>query len=322
MAVLYVAEQGAVLRRVSQRLLVAKGGTVLEERTAFSLERVLLFGNVQATTQTLALLLENGTEVGFFSLSGRLRGTLTSPKARNVILRLAQFDAWRDPVRRLALARSFVAGKVRNLRTIIQRYQRSRGLDFTEQVESLGGSLDQVVGAADLDRLRGVEGMASRIYFQALRRAMPEGLGFSGRERRPPPDPVNALLSLGYSLLSAELGSLLEGLAFDPHVGYLHGIRYGRLSLALDLVEEFRAPLVDTFVGELLNKDMVGPDDFTTTEGRGCRLTPDAFRLFFRQYEERMRGGGDRWRNALRRQAEELRAALLEGEEYRPYAVR
>ncbi len=323
MAVIYVAEQGAVLRRVSQRLVVAKGGVVLEERPAFSLERVLLFGNVQVTTQTLAFLLEQGAEVSFFSLKGRLRGTLTAPKARNVLLRLAQFDAWRDPVRRLALAGSFVAGKIRNQRAVLQRYQRNRGLDLGETVAGLGELAGRAGVAADHLELMGLEGLAARSYFQAWRRILPGEFGFGSRERRPPPDPVNALLSLGYALLGAELGSLLEGLAFDPCLGYLHGIRYGRLSLALDLLEEFRAPVVDVFTGELLNKGILQAADFQV-EGGGCRLTPVGLKRFFPLYEERLRGEGGRsnWRGTVRLQAGKLRDAVLEGGEYQSHAVR
>ncbi len=322
MSVLYVAEQGAVLRRVSQRLVVSKGGEDLEERAAFLLERVLVFGNVQITTQAMAMLLENGTELSLFSTNGRLRGTLSSPAAHNVLLRLAQFDAWRNGERRVQLGRSFVVGKLRNQRAVLQRYRRNRGLKSTEAEDTLARLILEAAQATDLKNLMGLEGLGGRVYFQMLRQVFPPEVGFNGRKRRPPPDPANALLSLGYSLLGTELGGLLEGLAFDPHLGFLHGVSYGRLSLALDLLEEFRSPVVDVFTAELLNKGVFRVGDFTEMEGEQVHLRPEALRRYFVSYEAHLRGEGRRteWRIVMRQQAEKLRRCVFEGEEYEPYA--
>ncbi len=309
---LYVVEQGAVLQKEGERLVVRKEGQVLLSLPVFKVDAVLVFGAVQITTQAMSFLLANGIEVSFLSLQGRLKGRLVPAEGRNVLLRVRQFERARDDRFRLSVAQAIVAGKLTNARTLLLRYARNHPeVDLGEAVERLRECIVRVWEAGSLDELRGVEGRGAAIYFEAFGRMVRGELGFEGRTRRPPTDPVNGMLSLGYTLLTQELMGLAAAHGFDPYVGFYHDLRYGRPALALDLVEEFRAPVVDTMVLWIVNKRVLGPEDFTERlEDGAVVLRPDALRRYLAVYEQRLgrvapvRGGETQltWREVLRRQ--------------------
>lgn len=171
--------------------------------------------------------------------------------------------------------------------------------------------------ASTVDSLRGLEGAASGVYFGQFGK-MVAPVGFPGRKMRPSTDPANALLSLGYVLVGNELGSLLEARGFDPAIGFLHGVRYGRQSLALDMVEPFRQPLVDRLTLRLLNLRQITPDDFEGS-AKGLRLREEPIKRYFELYEEQLRGpsegeGSSTWRQRLTDQVDSLRDMVMGGE--------
>jgi CRISPR-associated protein Cas1 len=328
MAVLYLTEQGSVLRKTGDRLVVEKRRQVLLEVPCLKLDAVLVFGNVQVTTQALAELLDHGVELALLSLSGKLRGQLTPPKARNVPLRMRQYEAAHDAPLCLALAREVVRGKIASSAAVLRRFRRNHPEALAAaEVEELERSLGAVEAAATADSLRGVEGSAAARYFRALGALVPPALGFDGRSRRPPRDPVNALLSFGYVLVGNELQSLLDGMGFDPYLGFYHRLDYGRPSLALDLLEEFRAALVDRWSVGLLNLKVLGVEDFTTTAEGGVLLGREGMRRYFPAYEKELAtpfavdGEELTYRQLFRRQAERLARALTEGEPYRSFRL-
>lgn len=255
MATLYVTEQGAVLRKTGERLVVEKDRTVLLEVPCRKLDAVLIYGNVQVTTQALAELLEHGVELALLSAGGKLRCQLTPPKARNVPLRMRQYEVAASEAACLPLARELVRGKIANQAAVLRRFRvnHPEAVDAGDvaELERAAAGVDR---AASLEILRGIEGAAAARHFRALAGMVPPELRFEGRSRRPPRDPVNALLSLGYVLAGNELQSLLDAMGFDPYLGFFHRLDYGRPSLALDLVKEFRAALVDRFVTGLFNR--------------------------------------------------------------------
>ena len=322
MAPLYVVEQGAVVQKEGDRIVVRKDGQLLLSIPVFKLDSVVVFGGVQITTQAMALLLANGIEVAFMSIDGRLKGRLLPVESRNVPLRLQQYERYHDPTFRLRLAQAFVRGKLHNARAIVLRHMRNHPEAPLEQsARALEEAMTQVGEVHDLDSLRGLEGRASAAYFTAFARMVRGDLTFSGRSRRPPGDPVNALLSLGYSLLTHELFGAVAARGLDPYLGFYHDVRYGRPALALDIVEEFRAPIVDRLVLALVNRRVFGPEDFEEGEEGGVRLTNEAFRRFLTAYEERLRGptpGGREggWRVIFRDQVGRLVRAVRWGEAY------
>ena len=331
MANLYLTEQGAVLRKTGDRLIVEKDDTELLEIECFKLDTIFLFGNVHVTTPALTELLDHGIELALLTLGGRLKGQLTPPKAKNVLLRVAQYQKSQDLQVALPLARTFIEAKVHNSQALLTRQHRNypeRGFTpYREELDRLRGS---ITVAETLDSLRGFEGTAARTYFAGFALACRTELAFEGRRRRPPTDPVNALLSFGYTLIGAELASLLDAMGYDPYIGFYHQLDYGRPSLALDLLEEFRVPTVDRLVLNLANLRTLQPSDFVADEeSGGLRLDRKALGKFFRAYESHLNkeftdkaaGTVTTLRKAFRQQAERLAAYLTRGESYTPFSA-
>lgn len=355
MATLYVAEQGARLVKEQRRLRVEREGETLLEVPAFKVDRVLVFGNVQLTTPAVGFLLENGIETAFLTVHGVLKGRLAAVESKNVFLRVKQSARAQDEAFALELARRIVLGKVENQRRVIQRHARNHpdAGPFDGEVRELERLTRRIAGQAHRSDLMGLEGQASATYFRAFGRMLRAGMTFSGRSRRPPKDPPNALLGLGYTLLMNEVLSVLTARGFDPYIGFYHGIRYGRPSLALDLMEEFRPAIVDRLTLTLLNRQVLQAEHFEAVEaesgGRpetrgdvqgdgegasargsgGVRLTADGRRRFFTQYEERMQVTFEdprtnervSYRRLLDLQAGCLSRAIAEGKPYDPFLL-
>lgn len=328
---LYVVEQGAVVQKEGERIVVRKEGQTLLSIPAFKVETVVVFGAVQLTTQAMGFLLSNGIEASFLTLDGRLKGRLVPVESRNILLRVRQFERARDEGFRLSVASAIVAAKLTNARAALLRYARNHPeADFAEQVDKMRELVDRVRGADTLDLVRGLEGRGAAVYFQAFARMVRAEFTFEGRTRRPPTDPVNGMLSLGYTLLTHELMSLVAAHGFDPYLGFYHDVRYGRPSLALDLVEEFRQPVADTLVLWLSNKRVMGPDDFTRREEDGAAiLKPTALKRFLAAYEQRLqrpvpaRGGEGscNWRELFREQVQAMVRSVRLGIPYRPFTI-
>jgi len=330
-AYLYVTEQGAVLRKAGDRFLIEKDDEVTLDLPYHKLECVLLFGNIQVTTQAMAELLEKGVSLSLFSRQGMYRGSLLPARGKNIELRLAQFERYHDRGRALATARAVVAGKIANALTVLGRYREKNEVtaEFEERRKGLEAAVEKAGTAPDIATLDGTEGAAARAYFTSLMEFNRSEMTWPGRQKHPSTDPLNALLSLTYTLVMHELTALLEGVGLDPYLGYLHQIDYGRPSLALDLVEAFRHPLADRLVLMLVNKRVLGPEDFREgPEGRGVFLEPKAMKRYLAQYEQWMleRPGkkeegppGPHFRDRLKREVEKLAAALRSGGDFTPY---
>lgn len=246
------------------RLEVRKGRSTLQSLLLDKLEQVVLCGNVQITTQAMRALLRRGIDTAFLNLGGAFLGRLSGPLGKNIELRRVQHRRLDDPSTVQDLARRFVAGKLANSRALLRRHQREHADDRLARAQvAIRLLLERVSEAATLDELRGLEGRAAAEYFgafPALVRA--EGIEFTGRLRRPPPDPVNILLSFGYTLLGNLVQGFCELAGLDPYIGSLHAIRYGRPSLALDLIEEMRSVVVDVAVLRAINTRALRPADF------------------------------------------------------------
>jgi len=329
MAYLYLTEQGSLLAKTGERLLVTKDDTTLLDVRVSDLDGVLVFGRVHLTTPALQLCLAHEVELALFTRRGRLLGQLTSPFPKNLDLRRAQYAKAADPGFSLTLARAVVAGKLANSLELVREFSYNHPDPVLQpEIGRLEALLPQVEQAAELSSLLGLEGAGARAYFAAFARMVRHTFSFTGRQRHPAPDPVNALLSLGYTLVYNEIGSLLDGLGFDPYLGFYHQPGYGHATLASDLLEEFRAPLVDRLTLGLINNRVFAPGDFFPHEPSGSVYLQDEPRKRYFQEYERFVGRGfvtpddgqeTDFRRLFRRQAERLRAALLAEEIYRPF---
>lgn len=288
---LYVQQQGARVTRSGEVFEVWQKRDRLAEARIFETSQICLFGNVQVTTQVLAEAFTRGIPVLFFSSGGWFRGVAHGMSHKNAELRIAQFAAAASQEASLELAQAFVRTKIANCRTIIRRNHPSPPKDLLARLHRLAGKVGSTTSA---EQLLGVEGLAGKLYYQAfpalLKQRHAEGewsFSFEGRNRRPPIDPVNALLSYAYSLLAKDITVTIAAVGLDPYVGFYHRPRYGRPALALDLMEEFRPIVADSVVLSVINNGMFTGSDFLQ-RGPAVALEPQARRRFIEAYEKRL----------------------------------
>lgn len=241
-----------------------------------TIDALVLLGAGQITTDAIAACMEHNIQVAALKRSGRVRFIVSPPQRGNVHLRLAQVTAATDTGQTLDLARAFVAAKLHNSRSIIRRWARDARDDdvdrITARAELITERLSRLASVSTLDELRGFEGDAARAHFTAMGIVLNDtSINFTARTRRPPRDPVNALLSFCYGLLTTEVAGALEAVGLDPQIGFFHQPRPGRPALALDLVEELR-PLTDRFSITLLRRRQLGPSSFTYLPGGAVYL--------------------------------------------------
>lgn len=290
---LYVVEQGTVVRRTSGRVFVTKKDVKLIEVPLIKLQGVLCYGNVQVSTQCMRTLLDEGVWLSFFTRGGVYKGRLQPPVERGGKLRVRQWERSRDPKFCLAFGRAVVRGKILGQKQVAAAYAKNYLAEtLGEAHKLLCQSLERVENVETLDELRGVEGTASRAYFDLFRRCNRSEMPFEGRHKRGATDPVNALLNFGYTLLTRELEGFLEAAGLDPTIGFYHLADDDRPSLACDWVEEFRHVVVDRLVLKLINEKVIQPDHFEVHEEKGgLRMKPEGLRRFVQRWEKALTGG-------------------------------
>jgi CRISPR-associated protein Cas1 len=293
---LVVNTQGAKLRKAGERLLIQVEGETQDSVPLNLVEQLVLTGRgVQATTPLLYDLVGRGIDVVYQNQGERFAFRLVGPFSKHSALRVAQIQRLTQPAAALRLARPIVAGKLNNQAALVQRYayasEGRAAVRLHHTAQTIRAAIERAQTARDADSLRGYEGSGAAAYFAAwpwlfdTRR-----WGFEGRAYYPPPDPVNAMLSLGYTLLLNTIVGDCYRIGLDPDVGCFHTLNYGRPSLALDLEEEFRPIVVDALVLILVRKETLQPSDFHKGRGRraGATMTADARRLFIERFEVRL----------------------------------
>ncbi|HLG17151.1 MAG TPA: CRISPR-associated endonuclease Cas1 [Blastocatellia bacterium] len=285
---LYLHEHGAILRCEDDHLRVCKDAVELISLPAFKIDQIVLFGNSQITTPAMKFCLQNSIPIILLSGQGKFFGTVESTGNLNVLLQQRQFERASDQRFALDTARRIVSGKILNCRSLLQRRRRDTAGDALKHpIDGLAGIRERLANAATLDEVRGFEGAASALYFQGLEACFQPPLTFEGRTRRPPRDPVNAMLSFGYTLVFYNIYAIARARGLSPYVGSLHALRQGHPALCSDLIEELRAPIVDSLVTSLVSKRVVSPADFYF-DGDGCYLTDQARRNFVAHFEKKM----------------------------------
>jgi len=291
---LFVQAQGAYLRADHETFVVEVDGKKVLQVPGHHLGCIVVFGNVLVSPGVIERCANEGRALVFFDHHGKFRARLEGPCSGNVLLRVAQHRALQDPEKTLMLARNIVAGKVQNARQVLMRGARQYGGEeaqaLRESAEVHASVLRRLERARSLDEVRGLEGEAGEAYFRAFGRLVredPEFFRFSGRSRRPPRDPLNALLSFLYALLLVDCVSALEGVGLDPQVGFLHALRPGRPALGLDLMEEFRPVLGDRLALTLVNRRQVTRAHFVERPGGAVHLTEEGRREVIVAYQRR-----------------------------------
>lgn len=298
---LYLNSQGLYVGRTSEVLEIKEQGKLIQQVRLRELNQVNLFGNIQVTTQAMRTLLELEIPLVLFSQSGYFYGMLQGTGLKNILLRREQFRRADDPQWCLRLAKSLVIGKLRNQRVMLMRNHVQPPTRVILELKRLAHKASKASSAA---QLLGIEGTGARWYFSSLNGMIKPGDGptdprnilgespkfsfdFRNRNRRPPRDPVNALLSLTYTLLMKDFVVTAASVGLDPYLGFFHLPRPGKPALALDLMEPFRPIIADSVAISAINNRMVSPECFVSA-GNGVTLTPAGRKAVFRAYEQRM----------------------------------
>ena len=277
---LYVSTQGIYLHREGETVVARLDREPKLRLPIHTLSGIVCFGNVLCSPFLLGLCGERGVQVSFLTEHGRFLARVSGAVSGNVLLRRQQVRRADNPAASLTIARSFVLGKLANSRTVMQRALRDHGPDAALEtaVNTLANAIRRAGEADDIYILRGIEGEAANAYFGAFNGmivAQKECFHMAGRSRRPPLDPLNALLSFLYTLLTHDCTAALEGVGLDPQMGFLHALRPGRPSLALDLMEEFRSVLADRVALSLINLKQINARSFTTSESGAVVMKDD-----------------------------------------------
>ena len=292
---LFVLTEDAYLSLENENVVVLGENKVLGRMPLHTLEQILYFGYKCASPALMGKCVELGIGLSFFKINGYFLAKVDGRQKGNVLLRKAQYRISDDESRSNLAARNFIVGKLFNARSVLERAKRDHPLsiDITKVVEvskALKILLNNAKNAPDLDVLRGVEGEAASRYFRAFNELILQNkatFNFSVRSKRPPRDPINALLSFVYNLLANDCVSALEGVGLDSYVGFLHRDRPGRKSLALDLMEEFRSIYADRFVLTLINTKMIKPKDFEKQENGAVFLSKNAKKVILSEWQNK-----------------------------------
>lgn len=296
---LYLDTQGLKIGRKSETLQIKEHGKLIDDVRLNHVNHVALFGNIQISTQAVQSLCYAGIPLTYFSVGGWFYGLTRGHHQKNVFLRIQQFHKSAQPDTCIQLARQFVEGKIRNQRTLLRRNHVEAP---AEALSHLKQSAHDAQNAPNLPILLGIEGAAAALYFKHFagmikpqESSIEEETNdspdfpfhFTERNRRPPTDPVNALLSLAYSLLAKDCAIAAYSVGFDPYVGFFHQPRFGRPALALDLMEEFRPIIAESVVITAINNRVIHSQDFVRA-GNAVNLTPAGRKKFIQTYEQRM----------------------------------
>ncbi len=292
---LYVTTQGSYLSARGETVVVRQDGRALLSVPLHMIEAIVAFGRVSCSPFLMACCGERGIGIAFLSRSGRFLARVQGRVAGNILLRKEQYRRADAPERAADVARSVVAGKLANCRQVLRRFHRDHPeapghSDLACAADRIAQCLARLKRADGIERIRGIEGEAARTYFSVFDSLVLSGepaFRFARRSRRPPLDPVNALLSFAYTLLLHDVASALEAVGLDPQAGFLHRDRPGRLGLALDMMEELRPYVADRLVLSLINRQQVTTKGFETRESGAVSMAPATRKLFLLAYQRR-----------------------------------
>ena len=292
---LYVTTPDAYLSLDGENVVISVKSEEKLRVPLHNLENIVTFGWQGASPALMRHASESGIGLAFFSQSGRFLCRIEGEVSGNVLLRREQYRIADDPARSLAIAKNMIGAKTANSRAVLVRFLRDHpmstdGVGLKSAAEYLKNSLAKIHSASGIDELRGFEGVNANCYFSVFDEMILQGKNdfrFGTREKRPPCDPVNAMLSFCYSIFANECASALCAVGLDPYVGVMHTDRPGRRSLALDLMEEFRSVVCDRFVLSLINLRQVSPDDFFEKENGAVLMTDEARKKFLAAWQKR-----------------------------------
>ncbi len=315
MEIVYICEQNSTIHKSGETMVVRKNDHKIAEIPLINVSTIVIVGNIQITTQVLQMLFNKLIDVIFMSRNGKLLGRINSEKSCNTILKIAQFNKWNDDNFKLKLSKSFASMKIQNQIKLLEKYY---SYNSSEELKANSNYLknycSRIKDCTSISEIMGLEGICAKKYFESFNYIL-KYHEFSSRQRRPAYDVVNSLLNLGYAFLKNEINIRLNLYSFDTELGFMHGIRYGRESLSLDLMEEFRPLFIDNFTIKLLNKKILKSEHFEISE-EGCILTKDGMTKYIEAYHNNLNKDNINWPIVFDSQIKKFRKVILEGGEY------
>lgn len=289
---LYVTTPEAYLSKDGLNVVISVKGEEVFRIPIHNIEQIVTFGYMGASPGLMKLCADSGVALTFLSPHGRYVGRLQGPTHGNVLLRKAQYKNAEEADYALHLSKLFIAGKIQNYRNILRRFIRDNGDndDIAQAAEELQKCKNRTLKATSVDSVRGIEGDAAATYFGVFSQLMlnqKETFKFKGRNRRPPKDAVNAMLSFVYTLICNDMAAALETVGLDPYVGFMHTLRPGRASLALDMMEELRAYLGDRLVLSLINRKQITIKDFLQQGDESIVMTDSGKKIILSAWQNR-----------------------------------
>lgn len=288
---LYLTKDNLYVHKEREAIVIKQNKETLLKLPIHSIGNIFCFGQTQVSPALMAHCAENNVNLAYFDLFGRYQARIQGRQSGNVLLRRAQYRiSDSDP---LGVARVIVAAKIYNSRKLLQRQLRNQGdnIEIKKVTGRLKFSIEQAKNAKNLDKLRGIEGDAAAQYFsvfqQLIKTSLQATFSFTGRNRRPPKDAVNAMLSLLYTVIGQDVSGALQGVGLDPQIGFLHADRPGRDSLAQDVLEEFRAYLADRLTLSLINRQQIKISDFDVESSGAVKLKDEARKTLFSALQQR-----------------------------------
>lgn len=292
---LYITNPDAYVSRDGENVVIKVNNIEVLRRPIHILEGIVCFNYVGISPKLMSLCVENNVGVAFVNEYGKFMARVNGKMRGNVLLRRTQYRYADDKEKSLDIAKNFIIGKIVNCKSVINRAIRdhSNSVDIENMkytLEKLSSALENIDKAVNDDELRGIEGEAARTYFSSFNNLIlqqKEDFYFTERSRRPPKDFLNAMLSYAYTLLTYEMESALETVGLDPYVGFLHTDRPGRVSLALDMIEELRPYMAERFVISLINRKQISPKGFIVKESGGIIMDKDTKNIFLTAWQKR-----------------------------------
>ncbi|MDD3185231.1 MAG: CRISPR-associated endonuclease Cas1 [Anaerostipes sp.] len=287
MSYLYVVEHGAVIGISGGYFVVTYKDGMIQKIPKETLESISLFGNVSLTTPCIETCLKQGIHVNFFSKRGAYYGCLESTRHTNIFRTKEQLKLTNDLCFPLEISKKFIQAKIHNQRIVLNRYYKSENKDIANCLKNIKISENKILACESSEELMGHEGFASRNYFEGLSKLVSKDFEFYGRNRMPPKDPFNSMISLGYTILMYEIYGQIESHGLNPYAGFLHTDKERHPTLASDLMEEWRAVIVDSTVMSLIQGNEISVDDFEYQE-QGVFLKDVALKIFIRKMGKKM----------------------------------
>ncbi len=325
MTTLFITEQGCRLVRRGYAILGYKNREKLFMYPLENVRQIVIMGRVEVSSALLGLLMARGVDTVFLSRYGRFKGRVSGSAGKNILIREKQFQRRNELPFALKFCRRLIRAKILNSRNLIRKQRPNLVEEMNHRLEN---ALRSIQRAESLNALRGLEGAFATLYFQKFPQLLKEAFGFTRRIKHPPPDPLNILFSLGYTLLFNSVYALVEAAGLDPYAGFFHQARYGHPALVSDLMEPYRAPLVDRLIIRLVNNGKITREHFRKTDS-GYQMEETALKLFVAGYQERLfarfsrNGVQETTWNLLQKDVWQFQK-YLEGEadEFKPYIFR